>query len=106
MTPCLIRLYSAMCCTGEQSATATSACVGKGSSLWCREFAPARVISLDPLSTDWADYRYQEIAWRSRWSCTFDELPAKNRRRQERDPEKQTDSPPIYRHICLQMGRM
>ena len=45
---CLIRLRSAICCTGERSAIATNDYVGKGSSHWCREFELARVISFDP----------------------------------------------------------
>jgi hypothetical protein len=49
MIRCLIRLRSAIFCTGGQSAIATNNCVGKGSSPWCREFELARVISFDPL---------------------------------------------------------
>src|ERR1700675_2615963 len=47
MIRCLIRLRSAMCCTGGRSANATNDYVGKGSSPWCREFELARVISFD-----------------------------------------------------------
>jgi hypothetical protein len=49
MIRCLIRLRSAMCCTGVRSATAIKNYVGRGSSHWCREFELARVISFDPL---------------------------------------------------------